>query len=442
MRKAIIIPITVAFFFLFLTTSFVLAQDDSEVNTTADAVVEDLIIDEEVSAEDLEISEPRILPDSPFYGLKKFWERAQETFTFGPVAKAELQLKRANQRIIEAKLLAEKTGNNEAFDKVLENYETRIENIKDRIDQLSETHADQVGRLMDKFTENQIRHRRIFEKLEEIKPERAERVADVKEKALEKLGEVLSMVDNEKAQARITSAMERIEGSSLKEFKNLEILKALAEKVPEQARDAIIRAQQNAQKRLGEDLENIPMAERAEKFERYIENVRGDSILHLEIIKEFGESSDAPTEIRSRIRIIKSDAIERLEIRLKTEGGQIIERVRIRIEENPDIRMEILLNRPTLINQIENAQPVQITDSPGDVCTCIEIYSPVCGANDRTFGNSCKARCAGVRVAYNGECRDDDSAGNNDFDKGMDAIDDMNGGATDDSTMIRRIFRR
>jgi hypothetical protein len=40
-------------------------------------------------------------------------------------------------------------------------------------------------------------------------------------------------------------------------------------------------------------------------------------------------------------------------------------------------------------------------------CGCPEIYAPVCGVDGQTYGNACEARCAHVRVAHEGECRDD-----------------------------------
>ena len=41
--------------------------------------------------------------------------------------------------------------------------------------------------------------------------------------------------------------------------------------------------------------------------------------------------------------------------------------------------------------------------NPDVVCTT--QYDPVCGCNNKTYGNACAAGAAGIRVLYNGECK-------------------------------------
>ncbi|MDR9398163.1 MAG: Kazal-type serine protease inhibitor family protein [Salibacter sp.] len=37
-------------------------------------------------------------------------------------------------------------------------------------------------------------------------------------------------------------------------------------------------------------------------------------------------------------------------------------------------------------------------------CACFTIYDPVCGCNDKTYSNSCKAECAGITEYSEGTC--------------------------------------
>lgn len=49
--------------------------------------------------------------------------------------------------------------------------------------------------------------------------------------------------------------------------------------------------------------------------------------------------------------------------------------------------------------------PSLLPDSKRD-CICIDVVSPVCGVDNKTYNNTCRARCAGVDVKHKGECRD------------------------------------
>ena len=39
-------------------------------------------------------------------------------------------------------------------------------------------------------------------------------------------------------------------------------------------------------------------------------------------------------------------------------------------------------------------------------CYCILIYDPVCGCNNKTYGNSCQAMCSGITEYKKGECKE------------------------------------
>src|SRR3989338_7043512 len=281
MRKFLIFPIIVVLALTFLSVSAVLAQNSTSTDEAT--------LDENVTAEDLDITDPKILPDSPWYGLKKLWENIQEIFTFNPLENAKLQLQRANQRILEAQKLAEKTGNDDAFGRVIENYQRQIEKIEKRLDKLVQKRDAKVDNFIDKFAEYQIKHRKILEKLEEIKPDLADEIEAIKDSNLEKLSKVLSAEDKARIEEIINTALENIPGSNLKNLKNLEILEALEEKVPEQAKEAIRQAQANALKRFKQDLTNIPDSSRSEEVEQYIKKIKGDKGKMREIIKQLGD---------------------------------------------------------------------------------------------------------------------------------------------------------
>ncbi len=38
-------------------------------------------------------------------------------------------------------------------------------------------------------------------------------------------------------------------------------------------------------------------------------------------------------------------------------------------------------------------------------CICTMEYNPVCGCNDKTYGNPCQAECEGIKDYKSGECK-------------------------------------
>ncbi len=234
-----------------LTAGVVFAQDES---IEAVAITEE--VEAEITAEDLGVKEPTLLPDSPFYFLKEWNRGIGNFFTFNPVKKAERRLAQANERLVEAQKLAEEEGNEEIAVLAMEKYEKAIEKTSERIEILREKEKDneKFQNLVDKFAQDGLLQDRFINKiqkrLEKAPEEKRKRVEAVREKAIARWGKTLSDVDKEKIGERLEKAEQKIEKKGIKNFNNLEVLRRVEEKVPEEAKPALRKAQENTYKRI------------------------------------------------------------------------------------------------------------------------------------------------------------------------------------------------
>lgn len=261
-------------------------------------------LDEKVEPEDLEVKEAKILPDSRLYFLKEWGRGIQSFFSFGRLKKTELEQKFANERLMELKALVEKNGDSEILRKATEKYERALERIQARVEKIKEkaSEDENVSKFLDKFTKHQLLHQKVLQKLEEQVPgEVFQKIQEAREKHLERFGEVMTKLEDkwEKITERLEEQMENIEGSKFKNFKNLEILKQLEEKVPEQAKEAIRKAQENILRRLQEDLGKMATPDQ-EIFQEYIEKISGDKEKQLEILENIIPELKERIEARMR----------------------------------------------------------------------------------------------------------------------------------------------
>ncbi len=292
----------------------------AEEEAKADLDVEKKIDnDEDFTPEDYGLTSVGTLPTSPFYFLKSARRGITSTFTFDPVKKAELNLQFAAEKILEAKTLSEREGTGkEEVVNAIENYHGELDRVKARIDnaagRISEEKAEELGKKLVDFT---AKYNKSLDKIaKDLPPETFEKISEVKENTAETFGKIFILVKTDKAPETIAEVLDAQKGSEFKQFKNLEILKEVGEKVPEQAKDGIRLAQENTLNRLHNELEHFDNAKQA-VFEDFVKESGGNEVRHLEIINAL-ESRPISNELRAVIGKAKEHSFSKTEDRIAT----------------------------------------------------------------------------------------------------------------------------
>ncbi len=297
------------------------AQEEAlpqEQETIIQKAEQAIALDEDIGAEELGVSEPRILPDSPFYFMKTWWRGVQSFLTFDPIKKIELKLKFANEKLIEVeKVILKQNISPEKVTMALNNYQKGVELVRDEIQKQNLEQNPKIEEFLNILTDKNLKQQRLLDRIEKQVPlNLSQEVRNIQEKSLDVFADIsLEASSPEKLGERMEEMVKTQQGSSLKHIKNLEVLMGVEEKVPEQAKEAIRAAQANTLKRLSDDLDAIPDEEKP-ILEQYFENVGGNALRHLEIISGV-ESNEISPELRRVVEESQERVIERVKNRLE-----------------------------------------------------------------------------------------------------------------------------
>lgn len=388
----------IAFGLAFCIGAITLAQE----KTTTEAI-EAVKLDEDIQPGALGIAAPQLLADNPLYFLKNWQRSIQDFFTFNALRKAELRMKFANEKLMELKGAVQKNKNPKIIKRAIENYQQEIEKIKETAEKIKDKAKDnpKVGSFLDKFIQQQTLHQKLLQKLETQVPlEAFEKIKEARERHLERFSDVMLKLEDRKEEIakKLDEILEKQEGSKYKNFKNLEVLLELEEKVPEEAKEAIRRAQENTLKRLQGDLEKMS-PEDQERFKEYLERISGEKEVQMEILENLKE--DLP-EIRENLIQIREKILETMSKRgcpavekpapgFCGEGRIVIKKD----EKGCAVSFECLI-----------PAEIEIPTEPEKPQACITLWDPVCGKDGKTYSNTCFARLADVEIAYKGKCKE------------------------------------
>jgi len=133
------------------------ALGSAVVNVGGVAVVDDTV----------GLKKPALLPTSPLYFIKEFGRTIQTFLTFNAEKKAELKLKIAEEKLVEAQIVSEKQPDNQkGLERALRNYENQRSELKTRLEKLTETSKNpNIGDLVRKIDEKISTHKELFNQL-------------------------------------------------------------------------------------------------------------------------------------------------------------------------------------------------------------------------------------------------------------------------------------
>ena len=141
-KTAKFILIFYVLFFVLMPAVTALAQENTAAET------------QDASAEDLGVSDPTLLPDSPFYFLKEWGRQIRLTFIFNNVKKLELENKFTNEKLVELKKIIDNSSDPAIIEKATEKYQNAVDKIKERAEKIKEkaSENEDVSKFLEKFT--------------------------------------------------------------------------------------------------------------------------------------------------------------------------------------------------------------------------------------------------------------------------------------------------
>lgn len=335
------------------------AEETARLETEANQLAN---LDQNVTHTDLGVGDPKILPGNPLYAFKGFARNIRSAATFNPAKKAELKLQFANERIIEAKKLDERGADPEAIKKAIENYQKEVGNVKFQVEKLrSGTDKARIEEVVGKIADNQIKQYKLLDGFmkghEDIAPE----IEAQKTEAMKRMSESMAtVVDPAVLQQKFTEAMAKKQGSSFRQFKNIEILEQIKDSLPEAAKGAIQNAIEQSSKLFQEEF-NQATEEHRKIFDTYIGKIGGNEVRQLESFDDINSFGDIQKDMFAEMQQAREKARTRIGERIANIKDET--RKKVFFAHLEDGKME----DARIVRELENNLPAETVTSILDI---------------------------------------------------------------------------
>lgn len=351
MKKALILALFIALA-VGLNVNYILAQETS-VERIAVATSTS-----EITSKDLGVENPGILPTSPFYFLKNWGRMIKRTITFDPVKKANLELDITNQQAAEINQMKEVSPKRiDSIIKAAENYQSNVERLKIRLDELRETNKNpNVDKLLENLADRSVKHQQLFDELKK-KFENQNELKNKLESAQERINEIILKIPEkfdtpEIFKERLQRAIENRPDGIFKDLRGAEIIDRIREKMPEEQQVKIQELKDKMINKFEARIERLDKNEQLKIFSsEVLENLPGNQIRQMGIFEEMKQ--EMRPEIRGMIEKtgekILEQKIEKQEIGIE-EVKNIIQGVKDLIVKAENELADIL-NQESVANQ-------------------------------------------------------------------------------------------
>lgn len=268
---------------------------------------EDLKLNLDSLAQDLGVSVPSILPDSPLYQVKEIVRIVELVVTTDPISRADALLEQDNEKTVEAAKLIENSQSTKSVSLALETLNSvsddfnKLKAHTDEVIKLSQTEPEKVDQLVSAIIDNGLARQTVFSEIENnVHGDTYVAVEEVRSDVLKNgIDTLLQLTNNDVAglTEKLETAVENQQGGTLSDIKAVELLNEIARTQPEETQQLL----QDAEVKLSQSLETkllaIPEEKRIETVLEYADNVSGNPVRQFEAYEVLKDNFTDPSII-------------------------------------------------------------------------------------------------------------------------------------------------